>query len=350
MTLHPALRSLLWPASLLFHLLVRLRAWLYGRGILRQRRLQGVVLSVGNLTVGGTGKTPMVLWLAQRLIAEGKRVAILTQGYRGFRGPASWFPQSKQNTREGLSDELCLLRTRLGDRVEFGVGADRYSHGCQLHERGVDWFVLDDGFQHLRLARDVDIVLIDATEPFGGGRLLPAGGLREPKSALPRADIVVITRSSHARAVEATVRRSTHAPIFYAQVECEDILPFMGNVPQQSEVDWREKKLFAFSAVGNPAAFFSDLRRWGMQLAGQASYRDHHWYTRRDVEQLERRAQAAGAQAFICTEKDLFNLAGIPFQVLPALYCRVALKISEADKFWQAILATVERRRGSDAP
>ena len=109
------------------------------------------------------------------------------------------------------------MKARLGERVAFGVGADRIARGRKLAQRGVNWFVLDDGFQHLQLARDVDIVMIDATNPFGGGHLLPAGRLREPKTALARADIMVLTRSIHSPAVEAAVRRDTNAPIFYAR-------------------------------------------------------------------------------------------------------------------------------------
>ena len=180
-------QSLLWPLTLPYGAVSRLRARAYKKGLLRQQRLHGVVISVGNLTTGGTGKTPMVLWLAERLLAEGKKAGILTRGYRG-----------ETSLTGSTSDEVQLLQRRLGDRVAFGIGADRFARGSELATRGIDWFILDDGFQHLQLARDVDIVLIDATNPFGGGHLLPAGRLREPKAAISRADIVVITRSGHA--------------------------------------------------------------------------------------------------------------------------------------------------------
>ncbi len=179
--------SLLWPFTLPYGAATRLRALAYRRGILRQCRLDDVVISVGNLTTGGTGKTPMVLWIAQRLLSEGKKVGILTRGYRG-----------KTSSGGSTSDEVRFLQARLGDSVAFGVGADRFARGRELSARGVEWFILDDGFQHQQLARSVNIVLIDATNPFGGGHLLPAGRLREPKSALARADIIVITRSERA--------------------------------------------------------------------------------------------------------------------------------------------------------
>jgi len=154
--------SLLWPLSLPYGLLALLRAGAYRKGILRQRRLPGVVISVGNLTVGGTGKTPMVLWIADRLLAEGKTVGILTRGYRGKTVGVS--AKTSQTTGRpsvfSTSDEVQLLQSRLGERVLLGVGADRYKSGLALAEGGVNWFILDDGFEHLPLARNVDIVLI----------------------------------------------------------------------------------------------------------------------------------------------------------------------------------------------
>ena len=158
---------LLWPLSLLYSLLARAKAWCYARGIFRKRKLPGTVIGVGNLTVGGTGKTPMVLAIAERLAQEGKHAAILTRGYRGTADAgASGVPQS---------DEVALLRERLAGKVQLGVGADRYKSGVVLARHGIDWFVLDDGFQHLKLSRDADVVLVDATDPFGGGMVLPAG-------------------------------------------------------------------------------------------------------------------------------------------------------------------------------
>lgn len=160
MTRSPILRWLLWPASMAFGVGVALRSAAYRWRILKTRRLEGKVISVGNLTVGGTGKTPMVMWLAQRLLAEGKQAGILTRGYRGGDGEEPGAPPS---------DEVALLRGRLERGAMLGVGAERFVKGKMLERHGVQWFLLDDGFQHLRLARDVDIVLLDASDPFGEG-------------------------------------------------------------------------------------------------------------------------------------------------------------------------------------
>src|SRR5258708_36288524 len=160
----------------------RLHAWLSAQGIYTTKRLNTPVISVGSVTVGGTGKTPMVLWLAERFLAEGKHVGILSRGYRGT---------------GGSSDEVEMMKERLGDRAVFGVGADRYVEGRRIEaEQPVNVFLLDDGFQHLELARDVDIVLVDSTTFDSTKWLLPAGSMRQPLSALRRASAVVLTRVS----------------------------------------------------------------------------------------------------------------------------------------------------------
>lgn len=331
------LRTVLLPLSVLYGGVARARAALYRQGVLRSRRLKGVVISVGNLTVGGTGKTPMVLWLAERLAAEGHRPAILTRGYRG----------DGQTDAHGLplSDEVALLRERLGARAQLGVGKDRYANGHTLEQHGARWFILDDGFQHLALRRDADIVLLDSTDPFGGGAVLPAGRLREPRTALARAGIVVLTRTERAPALETVVRRYTVAPIFYAWAELETVLRVPAMAVALPETDWKHAKFFAFSGIGNPSAFLDDLRRWGFSVTGQRSFRDHHHYTPADVEALDRAGIAAGADALLCTEKDIFNLRDSVQPQLPIYACRIRLAISDAEGFWSAVFADIRRNR-----
>jgi len=332
---------LLWPLSLVYSLIARAKAWGYARGIFRKRKLPGTVIGVGNLTVGGTGKTPMVLAIAERLAQEGKQAAILTRGYRGTTdGGASGVPQS---------DEVALLRERLAGKVQLGVGADRYKNGMVLARHGIDWFVLDDGFQHLKLSRDADVVLIDAMDPFGGGMVLPAGRLREPLSALRRADIVVITRSVQAPspAIEAIIRRYTGSPIFYASTRLESVLrvPRLDvALPQQ---DWTKARFLAFCGIGNPAAFFEDLRTWGFQVVQQRSFSDHHVYTAREAAQLEQDASRSGADALLCTEKDVWNLRNVPFTALPVYCCRISFALPEG--FWSAVTDAAGRGKAGEA-
>ena len=308
--------ALLWPLTLPYGGISHLRARAYRKGILKQRRLDAVVISVGNLTVGGTGKTPMVLWLAEHLAAEGKRVGILTRGYRGEAAPKTTGGAAAENVSLATtSDEVRLLASRLGDRVAFGVGADRFVRGRELVSQGVDWFILDDGFQHQQLARDADIVLIDATHPFGGGHLLPAGRLREGRSALARADVIVITRSDHAPAVEALIRRDSEAPIFYAQTRLDSVCSFGSDAQPVEIAPDPAQKMFAFCGIGNPSAFLADLRAWGFSVSGHRYFPDHHRYSRLDVDRIQSAADAAGAQAVICTEKDIYNLSGLTWRL-----------------------------------
>ena len=330
-------QTLVWPLTVPYGAVARLRARAHEIGLLKSNRLDAHVISVGNLTVGGTGKTPMVLWIAQRLLDESKQTGILTRGYRG-------------TTHAGgsTSDEVQLLESRLGKRIAIGVGADRYSRGRELEARGIAWLVLDDGFQHLQLARDVDIVLIDATSPFG--RLLPSGPMREPKTALRRADIVVVTRSSRAVAVEAVVRRETNAPIFYARPWLDSLHAVSGDAVLDLR-EARRKKWFVFCGIGNPAAFVADLREWGFDVCGPRFFRDHHRYTQAEIDELCRQARAAGAAGLLCTEKDRFNLTAVESFALDAAYCRITMQVDRAKELWSEIetRAAIAHSKKTDA-
>jgi tetraacyldisaccharide 4'-kinase len=242
------------------------------------------------------------------------------------------------------------LRARLTGKVKIGVGADRYKNGEVLARHGTDWFVLDDGFQHLNLARDADIVLVDAADPFGGGAVLPAGRLREPICALRRASVVVITRSvqPQAPAIEAMVRRHTRSPIFYATTKLENVLripQLMVAMPQQ---DWPRARFAAFCGIGNPPAFFEDLRRWGFQVLAERSFADHHVYNAAEMAELERVARDCGADALLCTEKDVWNLRHVQFTSTPVYCCRISLELP-AEEFRNAITDAISRRRDGAA-
>lgn len=333
---------LLWPLSVLYSSIARTKAWSYERGIFRKRKLPGTVISVGNLTVGGTGKTPMVLAIAEHLAEEGMHVAILTRGYRGkTEVGSSGVPQS---------DEVALLRERLEGKVQLGVGADRYKSGIVLAKHGIDWFLLDDGFQHLKLSRDADVVLVDATDPFGGGRVLPAGRLREPLGALRRAEIVVITRSVQAPspAIEAIIRRHTSSPIFYASTRLESVLRIPRFDVALPREDWQKARFMAFCGIGNPSAFFEDLRNWGFQVVQQRSFADHHEYTAREATELELAASNCGADALLCTEKDVWNLRNVKFPTLPVFCCWISFDLPES--FWSALADAMRRGKPSEAP
>ena len=283
----------------------------------------------------------MVLAIAERLAVQGQHAAILTRGYRGTAEAGSkGVPQS---------DEVALLRERLAGKVQLGVGADRHKTGMVLAKHGVDWFVLDDGFQHLKLSRDADVVLVDATDPFGGGMMLPAGRLREPLGALRRADAVVITRSVQAPspALEAILRRHTNSPIFYASTRLESVLRIPRLDVSLPEQDWQKAQFMAFCGIGNPAAFFDDLRSWGFRVLQQRSFEDHHVYTAREAAGLELAASNCGAEALLCTEKDVWNLRNVRFAGLPVYCCRISFDLPE--DFWRTLREAVRYGEAGEA-
>ena len=329
MTLPPLVRLLLWPLSLLYGELARLRAWLYAQGILKQKRLNRPVISVGNLTVGGTGKTPMVIWLAERLLAEGKRVGILSRGYRGS---------------AGTSDEIELMESRLQQRAHFGVGADRFEQGRKL-EDSVDLFLLDDGFQHLRLARDVNILLIDAAQPLARQTMLPTGRLREPVSAMGRADLLVFTRSETVPGTGAAVEKSQEYPVFSAATRLRGFRRFEAGVQLFRSEELGAGPFYAFCGIGNPRAFFRDLLNWQLTLAGQCEFADHHRYDARDALELEAAARNAGAKALITTEKDAQNLSGVHFPDFPVYIATIDFEISKEAALLELIHEKLQARK-----
>lgn len=326
-------RAMLYPLSLLYKEIVLGRAELYEKGQLKAKRLNGTVISVGNLTVGGTGKTPMVLWLAEKYLSEGKRVAILSRGYRGSRG---------------TSDEVELLKHRLGNRVVFGVGKNRFEIGRQLESRQpIDIFILDDGYQHLQLARDLNILMLDGSVKLKDEWLLPAGSLREPLSACRRADILVVTRKTERPDIEA--EDSHNWSIFYAQTR---LLGFRSagthEIPScLSEIG--PGPFLAFCGIGNPEAFGGDLTRWHVPTAGRRDFPDHHHYTNHDVESLEQAADQAGAKAFITTEKDEQNLKGARLFRRPVYVAVIDFVLSSESEFLAAIDRALSTRRGAAA-
>lgn len=329
------LQMLLWPLSLLYGLFVRARVWLYRSGWLKQERLKAAVISIGNLTVGGTGKTPMVIWLAEKFVAEGKRVAILSRGYRGT---------------NGTSDEIELMKFRLPGRVSFGVGKNRFAQGRRLEsQQPVDIFLLDDGFQHLKLARDVDILLMDASQSLGKESLLPAGHLREPLSAMGRADLVVFTRTETMPGTAEAIARLQKYPVFSAGTRLLGFRRFGGEITLLSSSEIGPGPFLAFCGLGNPDAFFRDLATWVSNISGRLIFADHYRYTERDVSKIRHAAGQAGARALVTTEKDAQNLDGLEFGETPVFVSVIDLVVSPATEFVSALDQMLAPNAGASA-
>ena len=328
MNLPPLVRMVLWPLSLVYGQLMRLRVALYERGLLKQKRLNRPVISVGNLTVGGTGKTPMVIWLAERLLAQGLRVGILSRGYKGS---------------GGTSDEIEVMKLRLNNRVAFGVGPDRFEQGRRI-EASADVFLLDDGFQHRQLSRDVDILLIDAARSLGKEVMLPTGRLREPVSAMSRADFLLFTRTETVPGTMEAITKLQQYPVFSAATQLVGFR-LLGERIQFVPADEIDAgPFYAFCGIGNPRAFFLNLQNWGIAVAGKCEFGDHHRYDERDVRELVAAARRMGARALVTTEKDEQNLSGEKFEGLPVYVAVIDLAIDKEEVFLQAIREKLDAR------
>jgi tetraacyldisaccharide 4'-kinase len=332
-------RGLLRIASGPYSAAVRLRNRLYDRNVLAVHSAEAVVVSIGNLTTGGTGKTPLVIWLANALIRKGICCAILTRGYRTRRGV--------------LSDEPALLAKACGGAAVI-VDPDRVAgaqKAMRLHQAQV--LILDDGFQHRRLGRDLDLVAIDATCPFGFGKILPAGLLREPVQSLQRADAVIITRFDLAgeeqmTRLEEDIRRvRPQMEIFRAVHRHTEARTFQAR--PMKIADLAGKKVFVFCGIGNPMAFLRSVESLGCILAGKEIFDDHHPYSPEDLERIVRQAKRAGADLILTTEKDWVKAALLAADKseIPLLYLTMELEfLTRPDTIIEKIVRLVNTKSG----
>ncbi len=312
-----------------------MRVWLYANKWFKQKRLNAPVISVGNLTVGGTGKTPMVIWLAEKFLADGKSVAILSRGYRGT---------------NSTSDEIELMKCRLQGRVSFGVGKNRFAEGRRLEsQQHIDVFLLDDGFQHLQLSRDLNILLMDASRPLAGESLVPAGALREPVAAMSRANLIVFTRAETTSGTLEAIRKLRQFPVFAASARLLGFRRFGGDITLLSLSEIGAGPFFAFCGLGNPDAFLRDLRTWGTSISGQLIFPDHHRYTKRNILEIMRAGRRSGANAFVTTEKDAQNMAGLKFEEAPLYIAVIDLEVSPEADFRNVLDQTLATVAGAAA-
>jgi tetraacyldisaccharide 4'-kinase len=345
-------RALLSPLHLLslpYGMGVRLRTLLFGLGLLRTKKLPCPVISVGNLTAGGTGKTPLVMWLAESLFEKGVPVAILTRGYKREKAAESLLSDGKSVflSREESGDEPYLM-AQLLRQVPIFVGKDRFRNGQQALEKfGVQGVILDDGFQHLSLRRDLDIVLIDASLGFGDGHLLPRGMLREPLRHLRRAHLFMLTKVEDREAcepLETRLHEIRPAPVFHSHFEA---MGFIG--PRGEAMDCRAfqgKRIIALSGVGNPGYFSSLLSKLGINVVREVIYPDHHVYTAKEVTSLA--GTMKGVDGIVTTEKDMVKLVDLEAAHLPVWALRIRFKIWEQEEFLKLVLGVCRSTSDND--
>lgn len=332
--------------STIYRALVQGRYQLYRWRILPTRRLPLKLVCVGNMTMGGTGKTPVVEYVARALKGAGMRVAVFSRGYRGKQekglgvvsdGKAVLLSQTESG------DEPYLLARRL-EGIPVLVGSNRYRSGRVAHEHfGTQVAVLDDGFQHVQLHRDMNILLVDGREEFGNGHLFPSGSLREPLGGLARADQFLITKAEHpdkVEAIEATLKRwNPKAGIFHGRYAPECL--FDPKTGQRDTVDsLRGRKILAFAGLANPDYFFELLESLGAVLVEEVVFSDHHPYIEEDLEIIEK--AMSHAEWVVTTEKDMVRLEDLNLEGLPLRVLEIRMKISDEGAFRKALFAGLE--------
>lgn len=350
----------LWAASQVYRGLAYSHRQSFRWGWRMPHRLPCQVISIGNLTVGGTGKTPLAMWLARWCLDQGWRVAILSRGYGGQLGDEPRVVAVHQASAPAWSmvgDEPYLLAQEL-PCVPVVVGRDRIQSGLYAHRQfGAQVLILDDGFQHYRLARDLDVVLIDATNPFGHGALLPRGILREPLRALQRADAVVLTRVELARAnlyaVYQRIRQwYPHGPIYHMTTTVEALTAVARHTAVKDTHAYEhamplcQQRVVAFVGIGNPFAFADTLTQLGCDVAALLVFRDHHPYTVTDWQAIVKMAGRYRASSIVTTAKDQVRLDPDWQTPIPLYTLRIGVSFVKGEALFHQQLRTVM----TDAP
>jgi tetraacyldisaccharide 4'-kinase len=337
--MNSAVTLALTPLGSLYGLAMKARRAFYRSGRFRVDDLGVPVISVGNLTTGGTGKTPLVEWIAGELAQTGRRVCILTRGYvRRNKGARIIVSDGNEIISDAAQagDEALMVAERLKGQAAVISAADRVLAARWAVENfQSNVFVLDDGFQHLRVARDLNILTIDATNPWGNGKLLPAGTLRESPAELARADCVVITRADDHDSIEELQReiaaQSNDCAVYCSRMRLSGLRPVQSGQPLIPLDEIKVSRIAAFCGLGNPESFFALLRRGGYQLAHTQIFRDHHWYTQNDIDRVVRESVSRGAQILLTTAKDEVKLRSLKFD-LPCYTADIAIEIENQDR------------------
>jgi tetraacyldisaccharide 4'-kinase len=321
------LRGFLWTAQILYASLHRSRQLFYKIGIFRSHKFSVPVVSVGNITAGGTGKTPLVEFIARWFARKNYRIAILARGYGRIDGRAD--------------DEDLISEMELENVVRL-PGKDRVAMGRKaLAEYRADLLILDDGFQHYRIQRGLDIVAIDATQPFANGHLLPRGLLRERPSALRRADLVILTRTDQASPAELEELRRKIGPAVETIHKPVHVRSLWNR--KKHGIDWlRGRNVYAFCGVGNPEAFRRTLESVGANVVKFRAFEDHHPYVGQDLRRMNAEAQEFMAEVIVTTEKDATKVHAEGFE-LPLAALRIEIEISRNEELLEERLLGLVR-------
>lgn len=319
----------------------RLRVLFYQIGFVKPRKLKTKVISIGNITLGGTGKTPLVIYIANKLKERGCRVAILTRGYKRKKKGLSELLAGNKNRihwRE-VGDEPYLLASRL-NHVPVLVSKERTTSGILAEKKyEAEVLILDDGFQHWKLVRDLDIVVIDAVNPFGNLKLFPSGILREPLSSLKRADIIVLNKVDQVPDKQYLIQElrvyNQDAPIVESVYKIGSIQRLLDHSLIE-EKQLEGKRSLAFSGIGNPLSFENSLELLKVEVLSHHKFPDHFFYQKKDIVNLEKEAQKLGADFMITTEKDSVRIPIMSELKIPIYIFKIDLVITKGEEiFWK---------------
>ncbi len=350
-------RTALWLPAKLYEMAVRIRVVAYETDYLKTRRLSSTVISVGNITHGGTGKTPLVEYIARYLQEEGHRVAILTRGYsrrsRGRRALNAQEARPSSDVCREYGDEPLMLARALPD-VPIIIDSDRYEGGAWAEkEFHSDALILDDGYQHLALARDLNLLILDATDPFGGFEMAPFGRLREPLYGLRRADAVIITRADRPAdqaQVMAIIRRvcGEKIPVMYVYSTITHLRHLATNEVYEIR-EFAGWNVAVVCGIGNPRAFSDDLLQAGLGIVSEHFFVDHHPFTQKEIDRVIALARASGADALVITEKDAVRLESLSHGDMPVYAARLEIQSEDEVRLKSLLLRALIKKRGESA-
>lgn len=304
----------LYACSQVYQLVVRFRIYLYEKSVLKQRSLPCKVVSIGNITVGGTGKTPMVHYVANLLKGLGLKVAVISRGYGGYAQHSGGIVSNGKTTFMGVrasGDEPQLLVSKLKG-IPLLVGKDRYRAGRQaISSLGASVLVLDDGFQHLPLKRDLDLLLLDSTRPFGNGYCIPRGTLREPVEQIKRASTLVLTRwtgESNLTRERSMIEAHVQGRPIFRCMHVPERLFVAGRKDSLDLASLKGRRVFAFSGIARNECFRETIAKLEGYLAGFLEFPDHYRYAHHDLRLIWKRARDLNVDNIITTEKDYVNI------------------------------------------
>lgn len=344
--LHKIFLAPLFGLSRMYLLMGRCREMAYQYGLLGKAVLPCKTICVGNITVGGTGKTPIVELVCRTLLRKGVRVGIISRGYGRRISPKSGCDTFVVSDGEKIftpaqaaGDEPVMLAKRLA-HVPVLIGKNRYQAGLKAFEKfHVQTVIMDDGFQHLQLARDLNIVVLDGQSPFGNFYGLPLGRLRESPRALKRADIILLTKvadnEQKNRVVQMMRRYNKTAPVMVGQHTPRDLISFKRDKTISLEA-LRGKTIVALSGIGDPSYFLTTLRELGAKVTSHMAFPDHHWYSTEEIRHIEHEVISGESWGLVTTEKDAVRISHVPRCSVWIL--RIDMVLREGEQLWKKAL------------